>query len=45
MVVVQARLAPEAGAALLRALDAAGEKLYEETREQRAAAASARATR
>jgi hypothetical protein len=41
MVVVQGRLAPEAGAALLRALDAAGEKLYDETREQRAAAAVA----
>ena len=40
MVVVQARLAPEAGAALLRALDAAGEKLYEENRDQRAAAAA-----
>lgn len=41
MVVVQARLAPEAGAALLRALDAAGEKLYAETREQRTAAVAA----
>ena len=29
MVVVRGRLTPEAGAALLRALDAAGEKLYE----------------
>jgi hypothetical protein len=29
MVVVRGRLSPEAGAALLRALDAAGEKLYE----------------
>jgi hypothetical protein len=35
MVVVQARLAPEAGAALLRALDAAAEKLFHVAREQR----------
>jgi hypothetical protein len=40
MVVVQARLAPEAGAALLRALDAAREKLYDESREGRAAMAA-----
>lgn len=32
MVVVRGRLTPEAGAALLRALDAAGEKLYEARR-------------
>jgi hypothetical protein len=35
MVVVRGRLAPEAGAALLRALDAAGEKLYETQRGDR----------
>jgi hypothetical protein len=35
MVVVRGRLTPEAGAALLRALDAAGEKLYEGGRGKR----------
>jgi hypothetical protein len=38
MVVVRGRLSPEAGAALLRALDAAGEKLYADRRGQRGAA-------
>jgi hypothetical protein len=38
MVVVRGRLTPEAGAALLRALDAAGEKLYEDRRGKRGAA-------
>jgi hypothetical protein len=38
MVVVRGRLTPEAGAALLRALDAAGEKLYEDRRGRRGAA-------
>jgi hypothetical protein len=38
MVVVRGRLTPEAGAALLRALDAAGEKLYEGRRAGRDAA-------
>jgi hypothetical protein len=38
MVVVRGRLTPEAGAALLRALDAAGEKLYADRRGQRGAA-------
>jgi hypothetical protein len=37
MVVVRGRLTPEAGAALLRALDAAGEKLYEQRRGERGA--------
>lgn len=36
MVVLQARLAPEAGAALLRALHAAAAKLYHTAKEQRA---------
>jgi hypothetical protein len=38
MVVVRGRLTPEAGAALLRALDAAGEKLYADRRGKRDAA-------
>jgi hypothetical protein len=37
MVVVRGRLTPEAGAALLRALDAAGEKLYDDRRGKRGA--------
>jgi hypothetical protein len=37
MVVVRGRLAPEAGAALLRALDAAGEELYEMKRGEKGA--------
>jgi hypothetical protein len=36
--VVRGRLTPEAGAALLRAIDAAGEKLYEHRRGERDAA-------
>ncbi|HVS03219.1 MAG TPA: DUF222 domain-containing protein [Thermoanaerobaculia bacterium] len=39
LVVVRGRLEPEAGAALLRALDAAGDRLYREGREQAAAGA------
>jgi hypothetical protein len=38
MVVVRGRLTPEAGAALLRSLDAAGEKLYADRRGKRDAA-------
>jgi hypothetical protein len=38
MVVVRGRLTPEAGAALLRALDAAGEKMYGDRRGKRGAA-------
>jgi hypothetical protein len=37
MVVVRGRLSPEAGAALLRALDAAGEELYEKKRGEKGA--------
>jgi hypothetical protein len=43
MVVVRGRLSPEAGAALLRALDAAGEELYEKKRGEKGAGEEASA--